>query len=154
DLDGVEAVLRQHPLVRDVAVLARPAIKTRRADGEVSLVAYVSLRDGAHAGLLDDLKEMMRSAPPPMRPGRLYLAHKIPRLPCSKLDLRALMALDEINVQNERANVVAAAEAGPADGDCIARTVAQVWQKVLHTPVGSPEDDFFEVGGDSLKAIT
>ena len=38
--------------------------------------------------------------------------------------------------------------------DCIARTVAQVWQEVLHTPVGGPEDDFFDAGGDSLKAIT
>ena len=27
DLDGVEAALRQHPLVRDVGALARPAIK-------------------------------------------------------------------------------------------------------------------------------
>jgi hypothetical protein len=42
-----------------------------------------------------------------------------------------LIALDEVNDQNERAIVVAAAEAGPADGDCIERTVAQVWQKVL-----------------------
>ncbi len=89
----------------------------RRADGEVNLVAYVSLCDGAPPGMLDDLKELMRSAPPPMRPGRLYLADKIPRLPSSKLDLRALMALDEVNIQNERANVAAAAEAGPADGD-------------------------------------
>ena len=105
DLDGVEATLRRHPLVRDAGAMARPAIKTSGADGGVTLVAYVSARDGAHAGLLDDLKEMMRSAPPPMRPGRLYLVHKIPRLPSSKLDLRALMALDEVNVQNERANV-------------------------------------------------
>jgi thioesterase domain-containing protein/acyl carrier protein len=149
DLDGVEAALRQHPFVRDAGALAR----TRGADG-VTLVAYVSAGDGAPAGLLDDLKERMHSAPPPMRPGRLYLAHEIPRLPSSKLDLRALRALDEDNVQNENANVVATAEAGPAGGDCIARTVAQVWQEVLHTPVGGPEDDFFEVGGDSLKAIT
>jgi thioesterase domain-containing protein/acyl carrier protein len=154
DLDGVEAVLRQHPLVRDVAALARPATKASSADGEVNLVAYVSPRDAAPAGMLDDLKALMRSAPPPMRPGRLYLTHKIPRLPSSKPDLRALTALDEVNVQNERANVAAAAEAGPAGGDCIARTVAQVWQRVLQTPVGGPEDDFFEVGGDSLKAIT
>jgi thioesterase domain-containing protein/acyl carrier protein len=89
-----------------------------------------------------------------MRPGRFYLAHKIPRLASSKLDLRALMALDEVNIQNERANVAAASEAGPADGDCIARTVAQVWQEVLNTPVRGPEDDFFEAGGDSLKAMT
>ena len=154
DLDGVEAALRRHPLVRDVGALARPAIKTSGADGGVTLVAYVSARGGAHAGLLDDLKEMMRSAPPPMRPGRLYLVDEIPRLPSSKLDLRALMALDEVNVQNERANAAAAAEPGPADGDRIARTVAQVWQEVLQTPVGGPEDDFFEAGGDSLKAIT
>ncbi len=152
DLEGVEAVLRQHPLVRDVAALARPVIKTD-ADGEVNLVAYVSLAIGAPAGMLDDLKVWMRSAPPSMRPGRFYLTHKIPRLPSSKLDLRALMALDEVNVQNERAHVAAAAEAGPADGDCIAQTVARVWQEVLQMPVGGPEDDFFDAGGDSLKAI-
>jgi acyl-coenzyme A synthetase/AMP-(fatty) acid ligase/thioesterase domain-containing protein/acyl carrier protein len=154
DLDGVEAALRRHPLVRDVGAVARPAIKTSGADGGVTLVAYVSACGGAHTGLLDDLKETMRSAPPPMRPGRLYLVHEIPRLPSSKLDLRALMALEEVNVQNERATVAAAAEPGPADGDCIARTVAKVWQQVLQTPVGGPEDDFFEAGGDSLKAIT
>jgi len=150
DLEGVEAALRQHPLVRDAAALAR----TNSADGGVTLVANVCARQEAPAGLLDDLKEFMRSAPPPMRPRRFYLTHKIPRLPSSKLDLRALMALDESNVQNERANVVAAAEAGPANSDCIARTVAQVWQEVLNTAVRGPEDDFFEVGGDSLKAIT
>jgi non-ribosomal peptide synthetase component F/thioesterase domain-containing protein/acyl carrier protein len=154
DLDGVEATFRRHPLVRDVGVLARPTIQTSGADGGVTLVAYVSARDGAHTGLLDDLREMMRSAPPPMRPGRLYLVHKIPRLPSSKLDLRALMTLDEVNVQNERAKAAAAAEPGPADDDCIARTVAQVWREVLQTPVSGPEDDFFDAGGDSLKAIT
>ena len=37
-----------------------------------------------------------------MRPGRLYLVDKIPRLPSSKLDLRALMAVDEANVHDER----------------------------------------------------
>jgi thioesterase domain-containing protein/acyl carrier protein len=64
------------------------------------------------------------------------------------------MALDEVNVQNERANATAAAEDGPAGGDCIARTVAQVWQEVLEMPVSGQEDDFFDAGGDSLKAIT
>ena len=152
DLEGVETVLRQHPLVRDVAALARPAIETKSADGEMSLVAYVSLRDRAPAGILDDLREFMRSAPPSMRPGRIYLINNIPRLPSSKPDLRALMALDAIKVQNERANVAAAAEGG-AGGDSVSQTVARVWQEVLQMPVGGPQDDFFDAGGDSLKAI-
>ena len=150
DLEGVEAALCQHPFVRDAAALAR----TNTTDGGVTLVAYVCARQGASSKLLNDLEEFMRSAPPPMRPRCFYLTHKIPRLPSSKLDLRELRALDERNVQNERADVVAAVEARPASGDCIARTVAHVWQEVLNTPVRSPEDDFFEVGGDSLKAIT
>jgi thioesterase domain-containing protein/acyl carrier protein len=150
DLEGVEAAIRQHPFVRDAAALARRA----GDDGDVTLVGYVSARNGAPAGLLDELKELMRSSPPPMRPGRYYLAGRIPRLASSKLDLRALLALDEANVENELAHSGAAVEAGPVDGDCIERTVAQVWREVLNTPVRSPEDDFFEAGGDSLKAIT
>jgi thioesterase domain-containing protein/acyl carrier protein len=89
-----------------------------------------------------------------MRPQRFFLTDEIPRLPSSKLDLRALMALDKSNVQNERDKVVPAVEAGPATADCIVRTVAHVWQEVLQTPASGPEDDFFEAGGDSLKAIT
>jgi thioesterase domain-containing protein/acyl carrier protein len=148
DLDGVEATLRQHPLVRDVAALAR----TSSDDGDVTLVAYVTARDHAPAGLLDELKELMQSAPAAMRPARIYLANNIPRLPSSKLDVRSLMALDEVTVQSERAEVAPAAEAGPSDR--IGRIVAQVWEKVLQTPVRGPEDDFFEAGGDSLKSIT
>jgi thioesterase domain-containing protein/acyl carrier protein len=155
DLDGVEAVLRRHPLVSDAGALARPAIAASGADGGVTLVAYVSARDGAHAGLLDDLTEMMRAAPPPMRPGHVYLVADLPRLPSSKLDVGALMALDEARVRNERAKVAdAAGGSAPADGDFITRTVADVWREVLQTPVRGPDDDFFEVGGDSLSAIT
>jgi acyl-coenzyme A synthetase/AMP-(fatty) acid ligase len=91
DLDGVEAMLRGHPFVRDVAAVARPS----SADGTMTLVAYVSARDGAPGGLIDELKALLRSAPPPMRPARFYLAPSIPRLPSSKLDIRALAALDE-----------------------------------------------------------
>ena len=154
ELDGVEAALRQHPLVRDVGVLARAG----GADGAVTLVAYVSARDGAPAGLLEDLKQLMRSAPASMRPQRFHLIEKIPRLPSSKLDVRALAALDEAYASAGHAGAAVAAsdamDRDAMDGDVIARTVAQVWRHVLQAPVGGPDDDFFEAGGDSLKAIT
>jgi amino acid adenylation domain-containing protein len=147
ELDAVEAALRQHAFVRDAGALARAS-----TDGELSLVAYVSAHAAAPDGLLDELRLLMASAPPPLRPGRLYLTEEIPRLPNSKLDVRALSVLDETNIRKER-QLLPATVAGAADGDCIARTVAQAWHRVLLTPVGHPEQDFFESGGDSLKAV-
>ena len=150
DLDGVEASLRAHPFVRDVAALVR----TSAVDGTMTLVAYVRAHDAAPAGLVEELRELIRSVPPPMRPARFYLADKIPRLPSSKLDVRTLTALDDANVQTERAKPAADAELAFRAGDRIAQAVARVWQDVLLAPVRGPEDDFFDAGGDSLKAIT
>ncbi|HKZ74816.1 MAG TPA: alpha/beta fold hydrolase, partial [Steroidobacteraceae bacterium] len=110
--------------------------------------------DAAPAGLVEELRELIRSVPPPMRPARFYLADKIPRLPSSKLDVRTLTALDDANVQTERAKPAADAELAFRAGDRIAQAVARVWQDVLLAPVRGPEDDFFDAGGDSLKAIT
>jgi acyl-coenzyme A synthetase/AMP-(fatty) acid ligase/thioesterase domain-containing protein/acyl carrier protein len=151
DLDGVEAMLRGHPFVRDVAVMGRPS----STNGTSTLVAYVSARDGAPAGLIGELKALMRSATPPMRPTRFYLEPSIPRLPSSKLDIRALAALDEAHVQRERAESTEEAT-GPAiaDDDHVSQTVARVWHDTLLVPVRSAEDDFFDSGGDSLNVIT
>jgi non-ribosomal peptide synthetase component F/thioesterase domain-containing protein/acyl carrier protein len=149
DLDGVEARLREHAFVRDVAAVARPS----SADGTMTLVVYVSARDDAPTGLIEELKALMRSAPPAMRPARFYLAPAIPRLPNSKLDTRALAVLDEACVQRERAESIDDAQRAPIGGDHLSRTVARVWQQVLLVPARA-EDDFFDSGGDSLKAIT
>ncbi len=149
-LEGVEAFLRGHPCVRDVAALAR----TSSGNAATTLVAYVSAHDEAPVWLLAELRALMRSAPAPMRPARFYLADRIPRLPSSKLDVRALIAVDDAKVQRERAKPADEAELAYRVGDRIAQAVARVWQDVLLAPVGGPHDDFFDAGGDSLKAIT
>lgn len=150
DLDGIEATLRGHPFVRDVAAVARPG----SADGATTLVAYVSARDDAPPGLIDELKALLHSAPPSMRPARFYLVSSIPRLPNSKLDVRALAALDDAHVQSERAESIDDAGLAPIAGDEISQTVARIWQHVLLVPVRAADDDFFDSGGDSLAAIT
>jgi len=150
DLDGVEAMLRGHALVRDVAAMARLG-----PDGTFTLVAYVSARDGAQPALIGELKALMRAAPLPMLPARFYLEPSIPRLPSSKLDIRALAALDEAHVHRERAESID--EATPtvvASEDHVSQTVARIWKDVLRVPVRAPEDDFFDSGGDSLTAVT
>jgi acyl-coenzyme A synthetase/AMP-(fatty) acid ligase/thioesterase domain-containing protein/acyl carrier protein len=151
DLDGVEAMLRGHPFVRDVAVIGRPG----DTEGTSTLVAYVCARDEAPLSLVDELKASMRSAAPQMRPARYYLQPSIPRLASSKLDVRALAALDHANVQRERAESAPGdALAARASGDHISQIVARVWHDTLRVPVRSTDDDFFDSGGDSLNVIT
>ena len=150
ELEGVEAALRQHPGVRDAAVLARAG-----PDAEASLAAYVDFGAGVPTGRLQALKRAMERAPAPMRPARYYLTGQIPRLASSKLDVRALEALDAANVEREtEADVREDGGARPAGTDPIAAAAAQVWREVLKRPVKGPADDFFEAGGDSLKAIS
>jgi len=145
--DGVEAVLRQHPAVRDAGVVARI-----RSDGEITLVAYVSARDcglGPGPRLLDELRTLMNTLPTAMRPAHLYPVAEIPRLPGSKLDVAALAVLDEARTRQEHERVPGGA---PAE-DRIARTVAKVWQQVLRVAPQGLQEDFFAAGGDSLQAI-
>jgi acyl-coenzyme A synthetase/AMP-(fatty) acid ligase/thioesterase domain-containing protein/acyl carrier protein len=148
ELDGVEAAIRRHPLVRDVGVLAR----TPR-DGETILVAYVSVREGAPAALLDELRGSMNSVPQPMRPALWHQLDDIPRLSNFKLDLRALLELDANRVEEEKRRAESASRAPASGSNCIESTVARIWQEVLQAPPGAPEQDFFEMGGDSLKAV-
>lgn len=145
DLEGVEAAIRQHPGVRDVACHAR----SRSTDGAVTLVAYVSGFDDAAPELLEDLRTLMAAAPPAMRPGRYYAIPRIPRLPSSKLDIRGLAVLDDAHRQSERAE----ADRARPPATPLERTVARLWGELLQTPVRGSDDDFFDSGGDSLKAL-
>jgi amino acid adenylation domain-containing protein len=149
DLDGVEAAIRAHPRVRDAAALAR----TSSLDGTITLVAYVSAREHSGDQLIEELREKLASVPSPMRPARFYLVHAIPRLPSSKLDVRALVAMDGARIHSERTEPAHPVERADLAHDHIAQVVARAWAAVLLVPARGPKDDFFECGGDSLKAI-
>ena len=128
DLDGVEAMLRGHPSYVMSPSLARP----NGADGTMTLVAYVSARDDAPRGLIDELKALMRSAPPPMRPARFYLAPSIPRLPSSKLDIRALRCAGR-SPRSTRTVPTRSMKPRALRSPAITspQAVARVWQRVL-----------------------
>jgi len=151
ELDGVETAIRRHPSVRDVGV----TVRIDSESGLARLVAYVQPDEAASDQFIHELGLMMRRvAPAHMRPWRYYLASVIPRLPNSKLDTRGLLALD---VEKSRAE----ADARSADADtswigtdAIEIAVVRVWRDTLGLQLTCPEDDFFDLGGDSLRAIT
>ncbi|GAA2526057.1 non-ribosomal peptide synthetase [Winogradskya humida] len=124
--DEVEARLREHPDVRDVAVLAE----------QDRLVAYVAGRAPAREWLAERL-------PAYLVPAVTILVDELPRTVGGKLDPARLPSPD-----GHRADLAAyEPPRTPAE-----ETVAAVWREVLRTDRIGVHDNFFDLGGHSLLA--
>ncbi|MGW5285222.1 amino acid adenylation domain-containing protein [Streptomyces collinus] len=139
ELGEIEAALVRRPEVAAAAA----AVQGQGVDAV--LVGYVVWRDGDGdtAALRDVLREEL---PAPMVPGVLLPLERLPLTPNGKLDRRALPAV-----------APGAARAGDvpmvAPRDASELRMARLWEGVLGGgPVGV-RDDFFALGGHSLKAL-
>ncbi|WP_066944335.1 non-ribosomal peptide synthetase [Microtetraspora fusca] len=130
----VRAALLAHPSVSDAAVVAR-----EDAPGARRLVAYAVPADVSPAALRDHLR---RTLPPYMVPSAVVPLDALPRTATGKLDVAALPAPDGAR---ERGFV---APATPGE-----RRMALVWRSVLRREAVGAHDDFFDLGGDSLRAV-
>jgi amino acid adenylation domain-containing protein/thioester reductase-like protein len=150
ELGEIEHQLGRHPGVRQSV-----AVVESRADGTQNLWAFVCLHSGAEeptqAAWQDYLSVML---PPYMLPSAVLSVPAIPVSLTGKADRAALL-----RGAAERGENIAAANgdirqgAQPHDG--VERRIAEVWVEHLH--LGSRflarEDNFFDLGGDSLRAI-
>ncbi|MGH3217129.1 MAG: amino acid adenylation domain-containing protein [Streptosporangiaceae bacterium] len=132
----VENALLQHPLVDAAAVGLRDL-----ADGVPALVGYVQTGGGVpHRDLTEYLRDRL---PAYMIPSRFVAVPALPRTSSGKVDGQALAALE----------LPAAAEPPPAAAAAsVADTITAIWQRVLGHDEFDAEDDFFDIGGDSLLA--
>ncbi|MGR3823460.1 MAG: amino acid adenylation domain-containing protein [Salipiger marinus] len=131
----IEAALRATGLVSDALVLAR-------ADhGAVRLVAYVLAGRGFDATPV--LAELAARLPAHMIPAAAVALERWPMTPSGKLDRKALPA-----------PVLDMTPGTPPLGPVELR-LAQLYAEVLHLPQQpGREADFFDLGGDSLSALT
>jgi len=136
----IEGVLTAHPGVAETAVVAREL-----RPGDRQLIGYVVPEPAAGrldiGGLRDFLLERVPSF---MVPAAFAEVAAIPRRPGGGPDETALPDPPP-------------AEAGPAGSGGGPLTPAQagmahLWSRLLGVPVTGLDDDFFELGGDSLKA--
>ncbi|MFF3847788.1 amino acid adenylation domain-containing protein [Streptomyces sp. NPDC002328] len=139
ELGEIEAALARRPEV------AAAAAAVHGSGVDAVLVGYVVWRDGDGdpAALRDFLREEL---PAPMVPGVLTALERLPLTPNGKLDRRALPA--------PAPGADRAADAPRvAPRDAAELRMARLWEGVLGTgPVGV-RDDFFALGGHSLKAF-
>jgi amino acid adenylation domain-containing protein len=140
----VESALLNHPRVAEVAVVAR-----EDEQGARTLVAYVA--GAGRPGEIDDalisgaLREHLRMALPEyMVPAQFVILDQLPRNTNGKVDRRALPEPDK----GARTQALYTAPATSME-----QRLARVWAEVLGVERVGVHDNFFDIGGDSLKAI-
>ncbi|ANT61953.1 non-ribosomal peptide synthetase [Salipiger sp. CCB-MM3] len=132
----IEAAIKQTGLVRDAVVLAR-------SDGgtEPRLVAYVLAAPGFDSAPL--LAELATALPAHMVPSAVVTLDSWPMTTSGKLDRKALPA-----------PLLEMPQGAPPVGP-VEERLAALYREVLHLPdTPSREADFFDLGGDSLTALT
>lgn len=136
----IEEALAGHPLVREAAAFALP----HPSLGEEPGLAVVAGRGAALSE--GEIIAFLRARLAPYKlPRRVLLVDRLPRLASGKLDRLALPAL---------AGAVPPAMPRSAPVTPLARSLAALWRRVLEVDDVAMEDDFFDLGGDSLRATT
>ena len=139
ELGEIEGVLSDCPEVRECVVVVR---EDKLSDER--LIAYVVAEAGA---TIDDLRRFLdERLPKYMIPSAFVLLDRLPLSPNNKLDRAALPEPDPGRQQTSKAFV--------APRDDLEIQLARLWEEALGVrPVGV-RDNFFEIGGHSLLAVS
>ena len=138
ELGEVEAVLREHPAVKDAVAAARPD-----AAGHKRLLGYVVAephRVPSGGELRDFLAERL---PEYMVPTGFAVLDALPMSPNGKVDRRALPEPD----------LAPAAPEFAAPRTPVETTLAHIWADVLGADRVGRTDNYFALGGDSILSI-
>ncbi len=137
ELGEIETALRRHAHVIDVVVTAR-----EDASGEKRLVAYLVTRNGPPP--VAELRDFIRvKIPAYMVPTHFVMISEFPLTPNGKIDTHRLPSPEEA-IPTARKYVA------PRNDHELA--LVEIWGEVLALRQFSIEDDFFELGADSLSA--
>jgi len=139
ELGEIEAVLLQHPQIREGAVIAR-----EDNPGDKRLVAYYVAGDTVPA--ISELRDFLKQKLPNyMMPSAFVLLESLPLTPNGKIDRKSLPNPNSIDLEINHELV------GPQDE--YEKNLVNIWQEVLNLPSISIQDNFFDIGGNSLLAV-
>ncbi len=140
----IEAVARQHPGVREAAVVLVSAGGAGLADRR--LVAF-AVGHGEHPPTAEELRAFLaQRLPAYMVPSSLSLVAALPLTPNGKVDRKALAAREGQGPES------AADDTGPLPRTVAEALLAEIVAEVLSLPRVGIHDDFFQLGGHSLLA--
>jgi len=140
ELAEIEAVLSKHPDVRECAVVAIEA-----AGEDAQLLACVVKRDEAKGDIQEWRQYLSAKLPKYMVPAGFISLCQMPLLPNGKLDRGALAIQPRVSVEPK--------PKGEEPSNAVELALAKIWRELLKIDQVGMEDDFFELGGQSLKVI-
>ena len=138
EVEEIECVVLEHAGVRQAVVM--PFTEA----GEMRLAAFVVCGASPVPSLSELRAFLQRYLPDYMVPARFIFQDALPVLPNGKLDRAALLPASQDRPQS----------GSPRKEPCTAleKALERIWADVLGTEKLGLEDNFFEQGGDSLRA--
>jgi amino acid adenylation domain-containing protein len=140
ELGEIEAVLGQHPAVRQCAVAAHSD-----GSGPKRLTAYLVPKNRLLPDSADLRAYVAERLPEYMVPSFFVPVSELPLSPNGKVN-RAALPVPERGTRDLTGALV-------APQDEVESTLQTIWQRVLGVPQVSMRDKFFELGGHSLLAV-
>jgi acyl-coenzyme A synthetase/AMP-(fatty) acid ligase len=140
ELGEIEALLNEHPSIRDSVVLLREL-----ANAEKTLVAYIIPR-GDQKPTLEQLRQYaLEKLPEYMVPGRVMFMTAFPQTPNKKINRNAF----PLPVSELREGEANSERPATATEDAL----AALWKELLGMQRVRRDDNFFDLGGHSMLAM-
>jgi amino acid adenylation domain-containing protein len=141
ELGDIETALRAFKDVQDAAVITRQLTSAGQ-----DLVAYVETTPAAEEVSARRLRELLRPRLPAyMIPAEFVVVASLPHNSAGKIDYKQLANLKG----NEQRSATASPRGGGTLGE-LTDTLGKIWQSVLERDVVGHDDNFFDLGGNSL----
>ena len=140
ELGEIEVQLNRHPAVRESAVLLR-----EDAPGDKRLIAYIVANSETTLTTGELHVFLKENLPDYMVPAAFVLLEALPLTINGKVDRRSLPSPDTARPD--------LAEAFVAPGTAEEKALAEIWEKILGVEKVGIRDNFFALGGDSIRSI-
>jgi amino acid adenylation domain-containing protein len=139
ELGAIESYLQQHPAIHNAVVVSHTPTKN-----QTQLVAYLVAADGHTLDVAKIRSYLREKLPDYMVPSIFMLITALPLNPNGKVDRKNLPApnqnrylTDEFIAPHTEAEI----------------KIAHIWCEILSLPKVGIDDNFFDLGGESFKAI-
>jgi amino acid adenylation domain-containing protein len=140
ELHEIELAFSQHPAVREIVVVAR-----EDAAGDQRLVAYVVAESNTKPTATELRRFAQERLPEAMTPSVFVFLDELPLTPNGKVNRKALPAPEGRRPELETTYL--------APGTGPEKAIAKVWSELLGVEQVGSNDNFFDLGGNSLLVV-